>query len=113
MTPFKPTVRTRTQMAAPGVRPLRMALPPLMICARCQSASVAGLPRLSWTSLVLDWLAALMLGMALLCFWGEAGTDPFQVEPGEFHFSPGLFQVRGVGIRYGLCGLLLGIVVFA
>ena len=58
-------------------------------------------------------MAALMMGMALLCFWGEAGTDPFQVKPGEFHFWSGLFQVRGVGIRYGLCGLLLGIVVFA
>jgi hypothetical protein len=29
MTPLRPTVRTRTQMTVPGVKPLRLALPPL------------------------------------------------------------------------------------
>lgn|GEM_PF-4000848 len=49
MTPFRPTVRTRTQMTVPGVNPLRFALPPLKMPAGFQSLSVFGLPGFVWT----------------------------------------------------------------
>jgi DNA-binding CsgD family transcriptional regulator len=40
MTPFKPTVRTRTQMVVPGVKPPRFALPPLKRPAGFQSLAL-------------------------------------------------------------------------
>ncbi len=53
MTPFNPAMRTRTQMVAPGAKPLRLALPPLNRPAGFQFASVLGSPVQVRTSLML------------------------------------------------------------